>query len=67
MDPADDVGATICSCFAVGRNTILDAIRDNGLTNVEAVGRCVRAGTNCGSCQPEIRALLAEARATEGV
>lgn len=67
VDPADDVGATICSCFAVGRNTILDAIRDNGLTNVEAVGRCVRAGTNCGSCQPEIRALLAEARLTEGV
>lgn len=67
VDPADDVGATICSCFAVGRNTILEAIRDNGLTNVEAVGRCVRAGTNCGSCQPEIRALLAEARSTQGV
>ena len=66
VDPADDVGATVCSCFAVGRNTILDAIRDNGLTNVEGVGRCVRAGTNCGSCQPEIRALLAEARLTEG-
>ena len=66
VDPADDVGATVCSCFAVGRNTILDAIRDNDLTNVEGVGRCVRAGTNCGSCQPEIRALLAEARLTEG-
>lgn len=59
VDPADDVGATVCSCFSVGRNTILDAIRDNGLTSVEGVGRCVRAGTNCGSCQPEIRTLIA--------
>jgi assimilatory nitrate reductase catalytic subunit len=66
VDPADDVGATVCSCFSVGRNTILDAIRDNGLTSVEGVGRCVGAGTNCGSCQPEIRALIEEARLAEG-
>lgn len=59
VDPADDVGAMVCSCFSVGRNTILEAIRDNALTSVEGVGRCVRAGTNCGSCQPEIRALIA--------
>lgn len=65
VDPADDAGATVCSCFSVGRNTILDAIRDNGLTSVEEVGRCVRAGTNCGSCQPEIRALIANARLAE--
>ena len=65
VDPADDVGATVCSCFSVGRNTILDAIRDNGLTSVEGVGRCVRAGTNCGSCQPEIRALIADAQLAE--
>ena len=63
VDPADDAGATVCSCFSVGRNPILDAIRDNGLTSVEEVGRCVRAGTNCGSCQPEIRSLIAAARA----
>lgn len=64
VDPADDVGPTVCSCFSVGRNTILDAVRDNGLTSVEGVGRCVRAGTNCGSCQPEIRALIADAQLT---
>ncbi|MFA5676829.1 MAG: molybdopterin-dependent oxidoreductase [Pseudomonas sp.] len=67
VDPADDVGVTVCSCFSVGRNTILEAIRDNGLTSVEGVGRCVRAGTNCGSCQPEIRVLIAAATLTENV
>jgi assimilatory nitrate reductase catalytic subunit len=27
---------------------------------VEAVGTCCQAGTNCGSCIPEIKALLAK-------
>jgi assimilatory nitrate reductase catalytic subunit len=55
-----DDGATICSCFAVGRNRLIDAIRARGLTTVEAVGTVLQAGTNCGSCIPELRGLLAE-------
>ncbi|MEX1033835.1 MAG: molybdopterin-dependent oxidoreductase [Cellvibrionaceae bacterium] len=65
VDPADNVGATVCSCFSVGRNTILSAVREQELISVEAVGRQLRAGTNCGSCQPEIRALIEEARLGE--
>ncbi len=60
-DPAADAGPTVCSCFSVGRNTILRAIDDQGLQTVEAVGSCVKAGTNCGSCVPELRKLLAAA------
>jgi assimilatory nitrate reductase catalytic subunit len=54
-----DLGPLVCSCFAVGRNTIRRAIEEHKLTDVGQVGACLRAGTNCGSCLPEIKALLA--------
>jgi assimilatory nitrate reductase catalytic subunit len=53
-----DCGETVCSCFGVGRNTLRDAIRTRGLATVEAIGTLLQAGTNCGSCIPELRALL---------
>jgi len=55
-----DVGPTLCSCFGVGRNTLIAAIRDDGLTTPEAIGAALQAGTNCGSCVPELRALIDE-------
>jgi assimilatory nitrate reductase catalytic subunit len=55
-----DVGPLVCSCFTVGRNTLRRVIAEHGLTDVRQVGVRVKAGTNCGSCLPEIRALLAE-------
>ncbi|WP_102222609.1 nitrate reductase [Acidimangrovimonas sediminis] len=60
-----DPGATICACFDVGVNTILAAIQDQGLASVEAIGAALQAGTNCGSCRPELAALLAAAHAKE--
>ena len=55
-----DTGPTICSCFAVGRNTICDAVRKQSLTTVAQVTGCLKAGGNCGSCVPEIKKLLSE-------
>jgi assimilatory nitrate reductase catalytic subunit len=55
-----DAGPTVCACFGVGRNRILKAITDDGLDTAEAVTRQLKAGGNCGSCLPEIRALIAE-------
>jgi assimilatory nitrate reductase catalytic subunit len=55
-----DCGATVCSCFGVGRNTLVETIRAQGLSTVEAIGVALQAGTNCGSCLPELRGLLAE-------
>src|SRR6266481_2333393 len=55
---AVDGGRIICACFSVGEKTILNAARAQGLDNVEAVGVALKAGTNCGSCVPEIRRLL---------
>lgn len=58
--PADvpNPGPVICSCFGVGVNTILDAVETQGALSVEAIGEVLRAGTNCGSCRPEIAELL---------
>ncbi|QFG35055.1 assimilatory nitrate reductase (NADH) alpha subunit apoprotein [Paracoccus pantotrophus] len=53
-----DEGALVCACFGIGVNSIVRAIASQALTSVEAVGQALRAGTNCGSCRPEIRALL---------
>ena len=55
-----DAGRIVCACFAVGLNTITDAIRKNQLTTPEEIGMALKAGTNCGSCIPELKALLAE-------
>ncbi len=55
-----DDGPLVCSCFRVGRSAIRDAIRAHALTSAQQVGARLRAGTNCGSCVPEIRALIAE-------
>jgi NAD(P)H-nitrite reductase large subunit len=52
-------GATVCACFGVGRRTIQDAI-SQGCRDPAALGRRLKAGTNCGSCLPELRRLLAE-------
>jgi assimilatory nitrate reductase catalytic subunit len=58
--PGSDAGPIVCSCFAVGRSTLLRAIRTQALVSAEAIGKALRAGTNCGSCVPELKALVAE-------
>ncbi|KXG84008.1 nitrate reductase [Agrobacterium bohemicum] len=52
-----DPGATVCSCFNVGVNQITSAIRE-GCHTVEAIGKTLSAGTNCGSCRAEIRGII---------
>ena len=53
MDP----GATVCACFSVGINQIVAEVR-RGCHSVEAVGRELNAGTNCGSCRGEIKGII---------
>lgn len=52
-----DLGSVVCSCFQVRERTIKDAV-EAGADTFEKVGRSCRAGTNCGSCIPEVRALI---------
>ena len=58
-------GPTLCFCFGVGINTIVAAIETDGLMTVEQIGEALGAGTNCGSCRPEIADLLARVRVKE--
>jgi assimilatory nitrate reductase catalytic subunit len=55
-------GPVVCACFGVGRNTICDAIAA-GAGAVAEIGVQLKAGTNCGSCIPELKRLIAQAAA----
>ena len=52
-------GPIVCACFSVGMATIRAAIQA-GAASAEAIGEALRAGTNCGSCLPELKRLLAD-------
>ena len=54
----NDTGRTVCACFNVGMNTLIDTIKSEKLTTPEQVGELLRAGTNCGSCLPEIKEII---------
>ena len=56
-----DPGPTVCACMKVGRNAILRAIAQ-GCNSVESLGATLGAGTSCGSCRPELNALLTPLR-----
>ncbi|MCR9125025.1 MAG: molybdopterin-dependent oxidoreductase [Rhodobacteraceae bacterium] len=60
-----DPGPVVCACFGVGVNTIAAAIEAQALFSVDKIGAALQAGTSCGSCRPEIAALLAAARRPE--
>jgi assimilatory nitrate reductase catalytic subunit len=60
LGAAPDSGPLVCSCFAVRRAAIEKAIAEHGLTSPRQVSDLLRAGSNCGSCIPEIRKLLTD-------
>ena len=57
-DGIAETGPIVCVCFGVGRTTIRDAVTTGGAKSVADIGRLLRAGTNCGSCVPELRGIL---------
>jgi assimilatory nitrate reductase catalytic subunit len=60
LPPIDvaDIGDIICACFNVGAKTIQTVIKEHHLKTYQEVGIYTHAGTNCGSCIPELKALL---------
>jgi assimilatory nitrate reductase catalytic subunit len=56
---AADPGRTVCACFSVGATTLHRIIAERRMTSVEEIGAALKAGTGCGSCLPELRAMLA--------
>ncbi len=61
---AGDRGGEICACFGVSTSAVTAAIA-KGATSLASLGAVTRAGTNCGSCRPELRALLRALRQRE--
>jgi assimilatory nitrate reductase catalytic subunit len=55
-----DPGAIVCACFGVGANTIARAIHSGRCQSVKEIGVALEAGTNCGSCRPELAQLIAQ-------
>ncbi|MGW6444872.1 nitrite reductase large subunit NirB [Lentzea sp. NPDC055074] len=55
--PAD---AQVCSCLAVTKQTITDAIQSGVACDVAELKACTKAGTGCGSCVPMLKKLLTE-------
>jgi assimilatory nitrate reductase catalytic subunit len=50
--------STICACFNVGRNELLKGIYEQKLSTTAQIGEKLKAGTNCGSCIPELKGLI---------
>jgi assimilatory nitrate reductase catalytic subunit len=63
LDGSHDDGPNVCACFGVPHGRIAAAI-EAGCSDVAAIGRSLKAGTNCGSCIPELKRMLAHQKST---
>jgi assimilatory nitrate reductase catalytic subunit len=59
-DGLASAGPVICACFGVPLNAIRDAIVSGEACDVASIGKALRAGTNCGSCLPELKKIVAQ-------
>ncbi|HEY9197077.1 MAG TPA: nitrite reductase large subunit NirB, partial [Mucilaginibacter sp.] len=57
MNLPDD--ALICSCEAVTKAAICSAVNEGGVTSIDGMKKCTKAGTGCGGCVPMVKDLIA--------
>ena len=50
--------ALVCSCEAVTKGMICDAVTTLGATSVDTMKKCNKAGTGCGGCVPMVKDLI---------
>ncbi|MFE0880086.1 nitrite reductase large subunit NirB [Streptomyces smyrnaeus] len=50
--------AQICSCHAVTKGALTEAVTEQGCADVPALKSCTKAGTGCGSCVPALKHIL---------
>ena len=53
-----ETGPIVCACYGVGLETIRRALAEGSAATVAEIGRTLRAGTNCGSCVPELQGII---------
>ncbi len=66
QDPMASEGPRVCACFGVSRDAVRHAAVTHRLRTVAEIGVVLRAGTNCGSCIPEIEEILRDVRMPAG-
>ncbi len=57
----------VCVCFDVTMAAVRGAIASGAAKSVAEIGCLLRAGTNCGSCLPELKRIVARERTTQTV
>ncbi|WP_067099506.1 nitrate reductase [Marinomonas atlantica] len=60
----EDKGEIVCACFQVGTTQIEKSVKQ-GACSIESLGIELKCGTNCGSCIPELKALITSNVETE--
>jgi assimilatory nitrate reductase catalytic subunit len=53
----------VCACFGISEGCIRDALASRQASSVTEIGQVTRAGTNCGSCLPELKRMVAQEQA----
>jgi assimilatory nitrate reductase catalytic subunit len=54
--------AIVCACLQVGVEAVRQAVASGASSSVEDIGRALGAGTNCGSCLPELKRIVVDER-----
>jgi ferredoxin-nitrate reductase len=58
------IGNLVCSCGGVGEGNIINKIKE-GHTELKSLCTASDAGQGCGSCRPEVEAILNKMLANE--
>ena len=58
MDGVAESGPVVCACFGVGLAAIHEAMAAGRGATVADITRALRAGNKCGTCLPELRAIV---------
>jgi assimilatory nitrate reductase catalytic subunit len=61
-DKVSAEGPRVCACFGVTRDAIRHAVVTHRLRTAREIGVALAAGTNCGSCIPELEEILRDVR-----
>jgi nitrite reductase (NADH) large subunit len=59
--------ALICSCEAVTKGQIANAIKDGIAVDFAGVKACCKAGTGCGGCVPMVKDIINETKKSMGI
>ena len=65
MNLPDD--ALICSCESVTKGAICSAVKEGGITSLDGIKKCTKAGTGCGGCVPMVKDIISGAMQEQGM